>query len=98
MSAVIIGRDHGGQVHITDYEQIEDGDDEALADISARHEVMHPDDWWVCEPLCDDYERALRMAWDAFFEGNGVRMFDGVEEHGEMEDGWGWDDGVHGAG
>lgn len=89
MSVVIIGRDHGGQVHITDCEQIEHSDDKALADISAEQEAEHPDDWWVCELLCDGYERALRMAWGAFFEGNGIRMFEGVEEQGELGDGVG---------
>lgn len=89
VSIVLIGRDHGGQIHITDYDQIADGDEEALAEIAAHQEAEHPDDWWVCELLCDDYERALRMAWGAFFERTGVRMFDGVEEHGGMEDGMG---------
>lgn len=89
MSIVLIGRNYGAQVHITDYDDIGDGDEQALAEIAAEQQAEHPDDWWVCELLCDNYERALRMAWGSCFEGNGVRMFDGVEEHGEMDEGMG---------
>ncbi|WP_141662903.1 hypothetical protein [Streptomyces sp. Wb2n-11] len=88
MSIVLIDCDHGGQIHTADYDEIDD-DEQELAEIAARQEVELPDHWWVGELLCDGYERALRMTWGAFFDGTGVRVFDGVEEHGEMEDGMG---------
>ncbi|MEV0445750.1 hypothetical protein AB0I84_20875 [Streptomyces spectabilis] len=41
MSIVPIGRDRDGRIHITSYQEIGGGDEQALAEVAAEQEAEH---------------------------------------------------------